>query len=368
MINLVKTFIFITCFSWFQINAFSSTTSYRIAFYNVENLFDYFDDTLKNDNAFTPRGMNNWTKLRYESKLKNLYKVITALNADIIGLCEIENKKVLLDLTRGTPLRNNNYGFIHYESADSRGIDVAMIYRKDRIKILESKPIHFIIPPDTISKTRDFLYAKMLLYEHNFNKLNNSANYNSYFDTLHLIICHFPSKYGGLMATKDKRMQAGKLVRSVVDSIYFNANIPQKYQNSIHSYENFLNILIMGDFNDEATDESILYGIGAICEDTLNLHNDDIINLNCFTKNSCGTHKYQDTWSFIDQIMVSSALFKGTNNLSLKTKFTTIFDASFLLMRDDKYFGVKPFRTYLGMKYQGGYSDHLPVFIDIEHL
>ncbi|MDR0438339.1 MAG: endonuclease [Bacteroidales bacterium] len=318
-------------------NAFGDTA--RIAFYNVENLFDYFKDSIKNDDAWTPRGANRWTKARYEKKQKDLFKVIAALGYEqplaILGLCEIENKKVLQDLVRGTPLRVHNYRYIHHESADFRGIDVAMIYRPDLFEVLEHYPILLIIPPDTVSRTRDFLYVKGVLFQR---------------DTLHLIICHFPSKFGGLMQTIDRRAFAGRLLREKTDSILL---------------ENpMANIITMGDFNDEPSDESIAVAFRSRC-DTTNFQPTDMLNLMCRFEGKKGTHKFRETWSIIDQIMISKSLIKNTNGFSILEQKAHIFEPDFLLEDDKVNMGKKPFRTYIGPRYHGGFSDHLPVFVDV---
>jgi endonuclease/exonuclease/phosphatase family metal-dependent hydrolase len=318
-------------------NDFSDTA--RIAFYNVENLFDYFKDSIKNDDAWTPRGANRWTKARYEKKQKDLFKTIAALGHEqplaILGLCEIENKNVLQDLTRGTPLRTHNYRYIHYESADSRGIDVAMIYRPDLFEVLEHYPILLIVPPDTISKTRDFLYVKGVLFQR---------------DTVHLLVVHFPSKFGGLMQTKSRRAFAGELLRQKVDSILA--------ENSL------ANIITMGDFNDEPSDESITISFRSRC-DTTNFQSDDMFNLMCRFEGKKGSHKFRETWSIIDQIMISKSLVKNINGLSISDQKAHIFEPDFLLEDDRVNMGKKPFRTYIGTRYHGGFSDHLPVYIDV---
>ena len=319
-------------------NVFWSDTA-RIAFYNVENLFDYFDDSVKNDDAWTPRGKNRWTKARYEQKQNNLFKAIAALGHEqplaILGLCEIENSKVLRDLTRGTPLRRHNYRYIHYESADARGIDVALIYRPDLFEVITHHPIFMIIPPDTISRTRDFLYVKGVLFQR---------------DTVHIIVCHFPSKFGGLMQSQGRRMFAGRLLREKVDSIL--AENPTA------------NIITMGDFNDEPSDESIASAFRARC-DTADFQPNDMLNLMCRFEGRYGSHKFRETWSIIDHIMVSKSLVENVHCLSVLDQKAHIFAPDFLLEDDRVNMGKRPFRTYIGARYNGGFSDHLPVFMDV---
>ncbi|GHV72506.1 endonuclease [Bacteroidia bacterium] len=317
-----------------------ATDTVRVAFYNVENFFDYFDDSLKADEAFTPRGVYAWTKARYETKCSRLFKVIASLGETtglpmLIGFCEIENNKVLSDLIYGTPLRKYGYRYVHHESADARGIDVALIYRPQQFAILEEQPVHIVYAPDTVSRTRDILYVKGVVLG---------------VDTLHVFVCHFPSKYGGLLATVAKRAHTATTLKNRVDSI-LNVN-------------NDANIVIMGDFNDEPTDESMIHNLAAQC-DTTNLTPYSLVNLMCPFVGKHGSHKYREQWSIIDQIIVSKGLFLQHGNLSIRQRQAHIFEAPFLLIEDATYWGKKPYRTYVGMKYQGGYSDHLPVYVDL---
>ncbi|NCA80319.1 MAG: hypothetical protein EOM76_09095 [Sphingobacteriia bacterium] len=158
----------------------------RVAFYNVENLFDTEKDSVAADEAFTPDGSYRWTKYRYWKKIGSLSKVIVALGGwdlpEIVGMCEIENRRVLVDLTRSQALSDGKYGIVHYDSPDRRGIDVAMIYRKDRFHVIHSEPIVVNFPDEPNSKTRDILYVKGLF---TFSE-----------DTMHIFFNHWPSRYG----------------------------------------------------------------------------------------------------------------------------------------------------------------------------
>lgn len=331
----MKSIIFIFIL-FYTLSINGQTNKATIAFYNTENLFDYFHDSLKNDLDFTPTGIKGWGKKKYEAKQAALFKAITAIGYEqeppaVVGLCEVENNRVLQHLTQGTPMRKFNYRYIHHESADPRGIDVALLYRPNLFTILEEKPLPLIFPPDSISATRDFLYVKGIIFT----------------DTIHFFIVHFPSKYGGLTATKEKRNIAGKIMRQYINDIFL-------------SQPN-ANIIVMGDFNDEPTDESISNELGAYCEQ--NHISPSLINLMCPFVYKQGSHKFQGEWSIIDQIIVSDALYAGKNHISIEYNQAEIFCPDFLLMPDEKYFGKKPFRTFNGPVYLGGYSDHLPVFI-----
>ncbi len=210
----------------------------RIMFYNVENLFDIYNDSLTNDDEFTPEGERRWNNYRFYKKLNNLSKVIISIGEwdppAVVGLCEIENRFVLNKLIYETPLKNFDYKIIHSESPDRRGIDVALLYRKSKFEPLFYYPVRINFPGDTLSKTRDILYVKGVF---------------SGIDTAHLFINHWPSRYGGYEDSKTKRLFVASVLRNKIDSIFFTEMNP--------------GIIIMGDFNDEPWDESIADGLKA---------------------------------------------------------------------------------------------------------
>ena len=226
---------------------------FRIMFYNVENLLAPFDDTLKNDNEFTPEGERYWTWNRMNDKVNNVYKVITAVGEwnlpTIVGVCEIENRFVLERITKHTPLSKFNYQIVHKESPDFRGIDVGLIYRPDQFTVHEEQFFRVTYPDNPDRATRDVLYARGVI----------ATN-----DTLHVFVNHWPSKYGGALATEPGRIAAGKLVRHKVDSIrifYPNAHI-----------------IIMGDFNDTPSSRPLVEGLQAQ-PPTENLKSSGLYNL-----------------------------------------------------------------------------------------
>ncbi len=314
---------------------------FRIMFYNLENFYDNWKDSLRNYNDFTSFGAMHWGIKKFNTKLNNIYKVIIAVGGweppELIGVCEIENRFVLNSLVLGTPLRKYNYKVIHEDSPDLRGIDVALIYRQDKFTEIYHYPIRIIFPFDTASKTRDILYVRGLT--------NNK-------DTLHVFVNHFPSKFGGALISQPKRNYVASVLRNAIDTLIKNNMNPI--------------IIIMGDFNDEAEDESLTKYLKVKC-DTIYNKDADIINLMCGLKKieGIGTNKFHDQWSLIDQFMVSSSLMKENNKWQVKNKRAYIFKPDFLLMPDEAYFGVKPFRTFYGPKYLGGFSDHLPVYFDL---
>lgn len=312
----------------------------RVMFYNTENLFDPFDDSASAYNVFTSSGNMFWTFGKFNRKVSNLYKTILALGEweppDLVGLCEIENRFVLNWLVFQTPLKQFNYRVIHHDSPDKRGIDVALLYRKDNIRILYEKAIRINFPFDTAARTRDILYAKLLIHKT---------------DTLHVFVVHLPSKAGGSLVSSPKRNYAATVLRRAADSVFNVIENP--------------NILIMGDFNDVPSCES-LSAILKATSDTAMLAQNGFYNLMGKLQHlpATGTYKYKGEWSIIDQMLVSKVLISN-KKLQVAGKRTYIFAPNFLLEDDPSYPGKKPFRTNIGPVYHGGFSDHLPVFTDI---
>ncbi|MBC8486352.1 MAG: endonuclease [Bacteroidetes bacterium] len=319
----------------------SNKNRFRIVFYNVENLFDIYDDSLKMDEEFTPGGIKGWNNKKFYKKLNNISKIIMSIGEwdppAVVGLCEVENRFVLNKLIYETPLKNIGYKIVHEESPDKRGIDVAFLYRPDKFEPLWHEAIGVYFPFDTSSKTRDILYVKGVI-----------ANT----DTIHFFVNHWPSRYGGYLVTKPKREFVAGVLRTKVDSI-FQTDIEAK-------------ILIMGDFNDDPDDESVLNVLNAK-SDTAGLQNTDLFNLMFIyeKKWKSGTLKYLGKWNVFDQLIISEALFSGVSGLKISDEGAKIFNPDFLFEEDMKYLGIKPFRTYSGPKYQGGFSDHLPIYLDL---
>lgn len=319
----------------------------RIVFYNLENLYDPFNDSLTNDEEFTPEGAKHWNYKRYILKLQYLSRTLVATGGweppEIIGVCEVENRNVLYKLIYDTPLSVYGYRIIHHESPDPRGVDVAILYRPDKIATLSESAIPVTFAPDTVSRTRDILYAKLLVMGK---------------DTLHVFVNHWPSRFGGYMQTIEKRARAAATLRTKTDSIL--ASNP------------LANIVIMGDLNDDPEDESIsgilLAGGGEAGGGKQEADNGaGLVNLMTGKTISgyTGTLKHGETWHTFDQFIVSVSLHKGLSNLSLAPVQPLIFHAPFLLTEDPGRFGDKLNRTYLGPRYLGGFSDHLPIYLDI---
>ncbi len=334
---LTKKIHLLPCFLLFSVLTYSQQQEQLagIMFYNVENLFDVVSDPNKSDDEFTPAGSKHWTYSRMQDKFNKIARVI--LNAGgwnlpvLVGLCEVENAWVLNSMLHHTGLYNLDYRFVHYDSPDVRGIEVALLYRNNRFVVLDSQPVEVDLGP-VHQPTRDILYVKGIL---------------DACDTLHVLVNHWPSRYGGSSFTQWKRQCAANLVKEICDSLL--NNNPDRL------------LVILGDFNEAPNSNIFLKDleIGDINSDK------QLISpaLNLLT--SIGTLKYQHSWEIFDQIIVSRSLLNQDLNISLKSGSFRIVDLPFLLERDFQMGGLKPFRTYNGFKYNGGYSDHLPVWIDL---
>jgi len=312
---------------------------FTFMFYNTENLFDCENDSLTNDDEYTPNGNRRWNQSRYYSKVERLAKVILAAgkwNPPVfVGLCEVENRKVLESLTGLAPLNKFTYKIIHKDSPDERGIDVALIYRPDLFRPFDYVAIPVVDPDDKSFKTRDILQVSGVL--------NNC-------DTIHVFVNHWPSRYGGLMETKKLRMLAAETLNLAVKRLF----------NSFPKAK----IICMGDFNDTPIDESLIQVFKAIPSDNPGLPG-EMINLSAnWLSNQVQTIKSQYTWAVFDQFIVSDYFL--LENPCFKFFKAEIFNSGFLLEPDVKFGGTKPRRTYVGFKYQEGFSDHLPVLLRIQ--
>lgn len=278
--------------------------------YNVENLFHPAHDSLKDDTEWTAEGERRWSYTRYYRKVENIARVLTTIGqwdgVDIVGLQEVENALCVKRLCY--TLRRGEYDFVHYDSPDRRGVDVALIYKKARVDTLRTRPIR--VNPGAES-TRDILYVCAAVDKK---------------DTLHLLVCHLPSRRGGAAESQWKRDQAKHVLQSAIDSVL--------------EVEPQAKIIVMGDMNEAPKDD--LRGL-----------KNRMAKAN--TNSRQGTHKYQGRWICLDQFYTSPALDTISE--------TRIFDAEWIQEPDEKYLGLKPKRTYNGFRYQNGYSDHLPIVL-----
>lgn len=316
----------------------SDKLTVRFVFYNVENFFDTYDDTLREDNDFLPQGLMRWNRKRYIDKINAIYKVITAAgewdSPAIAGFCEVEKRSVLQDLINDTYLQKYNYGIIHEESGDPRGIDVCLIYRKDVVTLLSYRYLRPAGLREEEFRTRSVLYSKWLISD----------------DTIHLFLNHWPSRRGGVLAGESLRTGISGMVKEKTDSISKSVNRQAK-------------IIIAGDFNCTPGDNEI----SILTEINANSGNDaPLVNLSEVSANKgLGTYRYMGTWEMIDQVIVSDWLLKCSRGLYTDTGLFWVFNPEFLLRRDPAYPGFTPFSTYRGYRYQGGFSDHLPVILNL---
>jgi hypothetical protein len=327
--------LILLCFISFDLSGQSKKAKeFRIVFYNTENLFDPFDDPLTNDGEYTPSGKNHWTLSKLRNKVMMVYRAVIAASdghfPDIIGLAEIENLWVIEYLIKNTPLNEGNYGIVHKESPDPRGIDVTLLYRKDTVV-----PLDFDFLPVHGSGNNHFSSRDIL---HFTAKLDQ--------ETVHFFVNHWPSRSGGYMETLGKRNIAAGIVRHTLDSMLNES--PQ------------CKILLMGDFN-ASPDESCFTKILGASLQPDNKQPSDLVNLSQYwMKNPTGTIRSKGKWEIFDQFICSGNLLFGTG-LEISASETSICTDDFLLEEDKRYLGKKPFRTYIGPVYHGGVSDHLPI-------
>lgn len=303
----------------FGCNGLSQKDTHVIGFYNVENLFDTIDQP-HNDEEFLPNGKNKWTSERYLDKLKKMNQVIDSMgNVAILGMCEIENAQVLKDLNNASALRKN-YGVVHFESADDRGIDVGMIYNASVLKLSKSGFIRFQIENPETPNTRDIVWAKFTHKK----------------DTLFALVNHWPSRRSGSDESEPNRLKAAQMAANFIDSVM--AASPKS------------KIVFMGDLNDYPTNKSAQM----IAERLTPM----------ITKTSGkfgGSYSYKNEWDVLDHMMVSPNAYEG--KLRFVQNSGKIMSNDFLI---EEFKGnLVPKRNYAGNKYLDGYSDHLPVKVGV---
>lgn len=353
---LTVTFLVLTLFILTLFPAYpQGQVDFRVMSYNVENLFDTDDDPLTADNDFLPDGNRHWTRGRLYHKLQQLAKVITAAGEwstpAVVGLCEVENDSVLVRLLRSTPLRGQHYRYCMTHGEDTRGINVAFLYQRDKFRYggHTEHPVRFT--RKSHKRTRNILHV--------WGEVMTG-------ERLDVFVCHFPSRYGGEKESEADRADAARTLRLLCDSIH--ALCPSPH------------ILVIGDFNDTPDNASMREILHArplpvvrssvpgsmpvrFPPDTC----PSLLLYNLFAggrRNPPGSHKYQGEWSQLDQIIISSSLADTTSSMHLVPGSARTFSPPFLLVRDKSWRGERPFRTYYGFKYEGGYSDHLPVIAD----
>ena len=306
---------------------------YTIAFYNLENMFDTIDDPEKNDDDFLPDAPRRWSIERYHKKLLKLNHTISQIGIDsskelpvLIGVAEVENEMVVQDLIGKEYLNKENYSYVHYDSPDERGIDVALLYKKDYFEVLDSRPIMLYLEHEDGSQnyTRDLLYVKGKLLG----------------EVVYVLVNHWPSRNKGLKETKDNRMKAAQLVLDTV------AEIRKEDKNA--------KIIIMGDFNDGPTNESVSqFKYFGFCNPMLDLQMEQK-----------GSLVHYDIKYLFDQVLISNN-FRPKWQKGMVFDNANVYSKDFLKVWKGKGKG-SPYRTYRGIRYLGGYSDHFPVYIQIK--
>ncbi len=317
----------------------STTTgfSHRIAFYNVENLFDTVDDPIKMDDDFTPEGRQKWDQERYQQKLSKLHKIVRSLHyPSLLGLCEIENATVLQAFSDSCKTSGGKYRYVHFESADFRGIDVALMYDPASFKVSNSKIIRTEFPLQEDGEpytSRDILQV--------------AGTYQGKYP-MYVFVNHWPSRRGGLVKSEPKRLLVAQNLRKAVDEVM--AKDPGA------------RIVILGDFNDEPDNKSMLETLGAAA-DVSNPQNGQLYNHSyALDAAGKGTYNYRGNWNCLDQMVVSGAFLNSPKGFRVGA--VGIFREDWMMFDHEKY-GLTPSRTYGGPNYYGGYSDHLPIYADL---
>jgi len=306
-----------------------------IMFYNVENFFDTIDSDL-DDDEFLPVSARRWASYRYYRKLNNIFKVIVLCgrdmsSPDIIGLCEVENGNVLKDLCERTYLYRDRYDFIISSGKDERGINTALLFRKDRIQLISTGSWNPVNEDGTYMATRA-LFHNRLKFET---------------DTLDIIVCHWPSRRGGAIESESSRKMVASFLKAKVDSLG-----PDR------------KIIIMGDLNDEPDSDSVHEVLQAV-QAGKKRSNDILINTAPGGYTGKGSYKYQGTWYLFDQVILSKSLYQSESGLYYEKQSFRIIDEAALLTEDTSYKGQRPYSTWWGYEYTGGFSDHLPVTIKL---
>ncbi len=302
---------------------------YTIAFYNLENFFDTTNDPYTLDDDFTPEGRKAWNETKFGKKVKKMAKAIAQIGLEesehppvLIGVAEVENKKVIEALLGAKTLRDEDYSYVHFDSPDERGIDTALIYHQKHFKVLDAETIPLMIHEEDGDRdlTRDILYVHGQLHQ----------------EEVHVFVNHWPSRRDGADETQHKRIKAAETIIQKLNTL--------EVENP--------NYIIMGDFNDDPNSESIqrLMETGLFINPMQKLLSPD-----------SGSANYKGEWSLFDQILISHSFLnyeEGTHSF----KKANVFSPHFLKEWKGKYKG-NPFRTFVGKKYLGGYSDHFPVYV-----
>ncbi len=310
-----------------------------VGFYNLENLFDTENDTLINDEDFLPDGKLAWNDEKYQEKSTNMAYAVSQIGTEfvktglsVLGVAEIENKKVLEDLVKQPALASRNYKIVHYNSPDGRGIDVGLLYNPTHFVVLESEAVPLLVYGEDGDRefTRDILRVKGLLDN----------------DTITFLVNHWPSRRGGEEASAYKRNKGAAVCRSIIDSLY------KISPNS--------KVIVMGDLNDDPTSISLKNYLKTV-DKKADLKPGDVFNpMADYYRRGIGSNAFRDNWSLFDQLIFSWGLMNDKSD-GYHFQKAFVFNKQFLTTQSGQYKGY-PFRTFSFDTYQGGYSDHFPSF------
>ncbi|MBO9618046.1 MAG: endonuclease/exonuclease/phosphatase [Niabella sp.] len=311
-----------------------------IAFYNLENFYDTVFHGKNDDESFTPNGAKAYTSTVFNDKVLHLATVIAAIGRDvnphgpaILGVAEVENDAVLDTLINHPLLAGRGYRYVHYDSKDVRGIDVALLYNPRYFKVLKSRPLYVRLPEGAKEApyTRDILWVTGLLDG----------------ERVHIFVNHWPSRYGGEKKSEPGRVAAALTVRSFIDTLI--------------DHDPMAKIIVMGDFNDEPVSSSIVKNLKST-DNIQSIKMGELYNPWCAPyKKGNGSLAYRNAWSLFDQILISEGLLDKKLPGFFFYK-NTVFKQDYMIENSGAYRGY-PMRTYSGDNYRGGYSDHFPTYI-----
>jgi len=314
---------------------FRGRSGIRIVFYNTENLFHPGIDSLNPDSEFTPQGARHWYWQKYQSKLHRIAKVILSCGGweppAIVGLCEIENRQVLYDLVFRSPLKKFGYKIIHYESKDPRGIDVALLFRPEKVDLINSIPIAVTPYSDTGYHSRDILHAELALFG---------------IDTIDLFVNHWPSRRSGQHASSSARVAAAKTLCRYSQGTTLNDKV-----------------LMMGDFNDEASDHSIAALKGCFkneLESVMPVFENPKVRGTIVHDPGTGLQ-----WYTFDMFLASRACYESKSGFQISGNEYHVFSPDWIIEKREIGDEWAPKRCFNGYLYQEGFSDHLPIVIDL---
>lgn len=344
--RILKTFLIAFCFLLTFTNYAQEKRKFKvhtIAFYNVENLFDTINDTQKFDEASPIMEMKFDREATYKKKVKNMARVISEIGADvsknspaIIGIAEVENREVIEDLANDDALYGKDYGIVHFDSPDARGIDVALMYQKALFMPIDVSKHELKIYDDNTRKrvyTRDQLLVS--------GKLEG--------ELIHVIVSHWPSRSGGEARSRPKRIAAAKLNKRIIDSL--------------QATDPYAKIFSMGDFNDDPTNSS-LKDVLKTEKNKEDVKLKGIYNpMEGFFRKGLGSNAYRDAWSLFDQILITKPLLE-TDYSSFRFYKAGIFNKLYLTNKEGRYKGY-PLRSFADGGFTNGFSDHFPVYVHV---